>query len=232
MSRRAAEAGFEEFLDETLEAIDEEFSVARTLGGGQVDSGGVAVDRLLEHSEKLQRHVVEPELASYRERLLAQFQVLLDYVESDDPLAAYEDALLEHDIFVDALDPAASERERERVIDDVLASLERLADGIAPIVERPEDDFWAAAEAAYDRANAVDLVEEAFPFTGPLRTREELFAFEVTIDPSEILGTLALALPSFTVDYTDEAARAMTEGERRVIEDTKRKIEARFDDAE
>lgn len=230
MSRRAAEAGFEEFLDATLDAIHEEFSIARTLRGSGTGRGGLAVDRLLKNAGALDRHVVEPELASYRERLLAQFRVLLEYVEGEEPLAAFADDLLAHDVFVGALRPDVDAEEREQVTDDVLASLQRLADGLEPVVRRPEDEFWAAAEAAFDRSTAIDLVEEAFPFTGPLRGRETLFAFEAHIDPSEILGPLALALPSFTVDYTDEAVRAMTTGERRVVDDLRREVERRFDD--
>lgn len=229
MSRRAAEAGFESFLDDTLDAIHAEFSVARALEGTGFGAGGAVVDRLLGHAGALERRIVEPELARFRERLVAQFQVLLDYVEGDDPLAAHEADLLEHDIFVAALDPEVTGRERELVVDDVLASLQRLADGIEPIVDRPEDEFWAAAEAAFDRAEALDLVERAFPFTGPVRGREDLFAFETRVDPSEILGPFALAIPSFTVDYTDEAVRAMTTAEPRVIDALKREIETRFD---
>lgn len=229
MSRRAAEAGFESFLDDTLDAIHDEFSVARALEGKGFGRGGAIVDRLLQHTAALEEHIVEPELASYREQLNAQFAVLLDYVEGDAPLSAYEDELLAHDIFVDALAPGVSERERELVVEDALASLERLADGIAPIVDRPEDDFWTAAEAAFDRGEALALVEEAFPFTGPLRGREELFAFETQVDPSDVLGAFALALPTFTVDYTEEATRSMAAGERRVIDDLKREIETRFD---
>lgn len=229
MSRRAAEAGFESFLDDTLDAIHDEFSVTRALEGKGFGRGGTVVDRLLQDTGALEEHIVEPELASYREQLNAQFEVLLDYVEADAPLSAYEDELLAHDIFVDALAPGVSERERELVVEDALASLQRLADGIAPVVDRPEDDFWTAAEAAFDREEALELVEEAFPFTGPLRGREELFAFETRVDPSDVLGAFALALPTLTVDYTAEAARSMAAGERRVIDDLKREIETRFD---
>lgn len=229
MSRRAAQAGFDSFLNDTLDAIHREFSVARALRGAGFGSGGLVVERLLGHTGALERRIVEPELASYRKRCRAQFEVLLEYVESDEPLSAYEDDLVERDIFVAALDPDVTEGERELVVEDVLESLQRLADGIAPIVRRPEDEFWAAAEAAFDRETALELVEEAFPFTGPLRAHEELFAFEVRIRPSEILGPLALALPAVRVDYTDEAVRAMTKGERQVIDELKAEVEARFD---
>lgn len=230
MSRRAAEAGFESFLDDTLDAIHREFSVAGALQGTGFGAGGAVADRLLEHTGALERHIVEPELAGYREQLVAQFAVLIDYVESDEPLSASESEFLAHDIFVEALAPDVPERKRELVIDDVLESLQRLADGIEPIVERPEDEFWAAAAAAFDRQEGLELIEDAFPFTGPLRGREALYAFEARVEPKEILGPFALAIPSFTVDYTDEAVRAMTKGERRVIDDLKREIEARFED--
>lgn len=49
----------------------------------------MVVDRLRRNAETMERRVVEPELATYRERALAQFDVVLEYVESDAPFEAF-----------------------------------------------------------------------------------------------------------------------------------------------
>jgi len=86
-----------------------------------------------------------------------------------------------------------------------------------------------AAEATLPVAPYSALVEDTFPFTGVLRAFPSAFVFEARIDPEEILGgPFASALPSVSVKYT-EATRAMRRAERRVIEETKREVAARFD---
>lgn len=233
MSRRAAEAGFERFLEPTVAAIRQEFSVERALRGTGLGLGGRVVDRLRTNNDALERRVIDPEFDAYRERSLEQFRVLLDYVESDEPFERFEAELLAQDNYVEALDSSVTQRAQTAVTDDILARLRRLGTGVEPIVRRPEDEFWPAAEAAFDRAEATTLVEEAFAFTEPLRTHRRQFAFEVRIDPKAVIDSpFVSALPSATVDYTDEAVRAMTRAERQVIHELKREIHARFEPAD
>ncbi len=230
MSRRAAEDGFERFLNPTVTAIHREFSIGRALRGTGLGPGGYVLDRLRTNADALERRIVEPEFDAYRERSLKQFRVLLTYAESDRPIESFEERLLAHDSYLYALDPAVTTRQREAVIDDVLTRLQCLGSGIEPIVRRPEDDFWSAAEAAFDREEALELIEEAFPFTGPLRTYRSSFAFEVRIDPNEIIDIpFGRAFPTVTIDYTDEAVRAMSRAERRVLEELKREVRSRFE---
>lgn len=229
MSRRAAEEGFERFLDPTVTAIRREFSVERALRGTGLGAGGRVVDRLRAHGDALERRLVAPEFDAYRERSLEQFRVLLDYVESDEPIAAFEDELLAHDSYVDALDPTVTPRQRTAVTEDVIERLRRLGAGIEPIVRRPEDRFWPAMEAAFARSEAMTLVEEAFPFTGPLRAHRDLLVFEVEIRPDEVIGgPFARTLPSVTIDYTEEAVRAMTRAERQVVHELKGEVRSRI----
>ncbi len=230
MSRRAAEAGVERFVDETVTAVREEFSVERALRGTGLGAGGFLLDRLRENAPALERRVVEPEVADYRERSLEQLRILLDAVERGEPVDAVADELLAVDGYIDALGPTVTPDQRATVADDVLDRLERLGEGIAPIVERPEDEFWAAAEAALDRDAAGRLVEEGFPFTGPLRSHRGLFVFEVRLDPNEVVdGPFLPQLPTARIEYTDEAIRAMSRAERRIVADLRRELRTRFD---
>ena len=229
MTREAAIEGVERFVDRTVDATRREFKVGRALRGTGLGPGGALVDRLRNEADALERRVVEPELDTYRRRSIEQFEVVLAYAESDDPIDAFADELLERDSYLESLDPAITPETRDALVDDLLARLERLGEGIEPIVRRPEDAFWPAVVAAYDRPAAIELVEEGFPFTGPLRDHRDAFAFTVEIDPGSILGgVLANGLPTATIDYTDEAIRAMRRAERQVVHETKDEVKRRF----
>lgn len=230
MTRAAAKAGFETFLDDAVTATRREFSVERALRDTGLGPAGAVVDRLRENADALERRVVEPELAAYRDDALAQFDVVLDYASGDDPIEAYADELVARDGFYDSLADGVSDRTATEVETAIVERSERLGDAVRPIVERPEDAFWPATVATFDRDEATALVEDAFPFTGVLREFPSAFAFEARIDPEEVVGgPFAAALPSVSVDYTDEATRSMRRAERRVIEETKREVTGRFD---
>ncbi|MEZ3163294.1 hypothetical protein ABNG03_00010 [Halorubrum sp. RMP-47] len=230
MTRAAARAGFETFLGDAVSATRREFSVERALRDVGLGPAGAVVDRLRENADALERRVVEPELAAYRDDALAQFDVVLEYASGDDPIDAYADELVARDGFHDALAADAEDRTAAAVEAAIVERSRRLGDGVRPIVERPEEAFWPATTAAFDREAATALVEEAFPFTGVLREFPSAFVFEARIDPEEVVGgPFAAALPSVSVEYTDEATRAMRRAERRIIEETKREVATRFD---
>ncbi|MFT4884147.1 MAG: hypothetical protein ACI8U4_001660 [Natronomonas sp.] len=232
MTRRAAETGFERFTNRTLDATHEEFSVGRALDGTTLGPGGTLVDRLRSNTDLLERHVVEPELDVYRERTIKQFSILLDYVESDDELAAFEEALLTHDNYMDALKPGVSAATRDAVAEATLRRLERLAEGIEPLVASSEDDFWPAVEATVDRTAAVTLIDDAVRFTAPIQEFEGSFVFETGLDPNEILTSRLLpSLPTVTIEYTDEAIRSMTNAEEKIVGELKAEVRTRFDAA-
>ena len=230
MSRRAAERGFETFVDATIRATHDEFSVERALRGTGFGLGGAVIDLLRENAGALERRIVEPELATYRNQSLEQLRVVLDYVESDEPIEAFEAELLEHDGYIDALKPTVTAQQRATVISEVRSRSRALGRGIEPIVDRPEDEFWVAAEAALTSEEAIALVENAFPFTGPLQQHPEWFAFEVRVDPAQLFGgPFARGFPSVEIEYTDEAIRSMRRGEQRIVDELTHEIRRRFD---
>jgi hypothetical protein len=230
MTRAAAKSGFESFLTDAVDATRAEFSVERALRGTGLGVGGAVVDRLRENAEALERSVVEPELAAYREDALRQFDAVLRYASGDEPIEGYADELIASDGFHEALADGVSDRTASAVEAAIVERCRRLGDAVRPIVVRPEDEFWPAVTAAFDRDEATALVEEAFPVTGVLREFPSAFVFEVRIDPGTVLGgPFADALPAASIEYTDEAKRAMRRAERRVIEATKREVGSRFD---
>ena len=231
MSREAAIGGLETFVHETVDATRQEFRVANVLRGTGLGPGAVLIDQLRKNADALERQVVEPELDVYRRRSVEQLRVVVRYTESERPIDAFEAELLEHDGYLDALDPNVSPARRQAVTDDVLARLERLGDGIEPVVRRPEEKFWPAVRAAFDRDEALELVDDVFPFTGPLWRHREAFTFTVEVDPGEVLGgPFAGSLPSASLEYTDEAIRAMRRAEQRVVQQTKTTVETQFVD--
>lgn len=228
MTREAVVEGYERFVGDAIEQTAEEFSMSRALQGGASAPGSKIVDKLMNNSGRVRRKVVEPELETYRERAFDQFIVILAYVESDDPIEAYRDKLLETGAFENDLRDDLPEDRRETVVTYLLDRYEALGAAIEPLIERPEDEFWAAATAALTDEQARELVDEHFRFTKPIQEYPDAFRMTVTIDPSDILGPFAALMSSIRVEYTDEAIRATTTAEEQIINQSHQKIDTHF----
>jgi len=232
VTRDAARAGFERFVEDAITHTAEQFSVSRALRQGVRGPGGKAVDRLLNDSDALWERVVQPELDAYRDEILQQFDVVLDYVESEEPIDAYRRDLLAVDSYAGALRDDITGERRETIHDELVARHRRLGDAVTPIVGAAADDFWTAASTVFDRAAATALVEDHFTFTTPLQERRDAYRMQTAFDPSEVLGGLGSllggGLPRIEVEYTDEALRSMRRAEQRVIAETKRELDRHF----
>ena len=228
VTRRAVEREFErylsQFVDETYAAFDVA-AVLRGSGGG----GGRVASKLLKNSRPLERHVVRPKLRSYQQQILDQLEPVLDYAATDAAFDAYADDVLARDIYWNALRDTVRGDRRDHIRDRLLARQRSFGDDLAPLVAADSDDFWTAVTGAYDRETATDIVGTHFEFSVPLREDRDAFAFELTIDPGEVLGGLARALPTLTVEFTDEALRSMRQAEQQVIPAAKADVDRAYD---
>jgi hypothetical protein len=227
MTRAAVRDGFERFVTDAIEQTGEEFSISAVIGGG-----GGTLDQLLGDSEVLQENIVEPELDQQREATVEQFEVILDWVESEERFEAYSEEILAAGPFAESLRDDLTAEQRETVQSGLLDRHRSLGEAVTELVAAEEEEFWAAARAELDQETATELVEKQFAFTGPLEEHRDAFAMEVTIDPEEILGGLGgmFGGSTFDIEYTDEALRAMAHAERNVIADAKAEVAERFDE--
>ncbi|WP_276273859.1 hypothetical protein [Haloarcula litorea] len=216
MTRTAVERGFETYLSELVDETYAAFDVTAVLKGSR-GGGGRAVNELLKNSRPLDRHVVRPRLREYQRTILRQFDPVLDYAAADDDFEAYADEVLARDLYWDALRPSVRGDRRETIREQLLARQREFGDALAPLVAADSDEFWDAVVEAYDRDRAEALVEDHFVFSTPLREHRDAFSFELEIDPGEVLGGLARALPTLEVEFTDEAIRSMRQAEKRVV---------------
>jgi hypothetical protein len=229
MTRDAVEQGFERYLADLVDETYEAFDVAAVLRGSR-GGGSRAVSKLLKNSRPLERHVVRPKLRAYQRTILRQFEPVLDYAaDTDTGFEAYADEVLARDLYWDSLRPDVDSQRREAIQERLLARQRAFGDALAPLVAAESDDFFEAVVAAYDREAATDLVEEHFVFSTPLREERDAFAFELEIDPGDVLGGLARALPTLEVEFTDEALRSMRRAEQRVLPEAKSDIEAAYE---
>jgi hypothetical protein len=231
VSRDAARAGFEAFVTDAIDYTADAFSVSRALRRGSRGLNGAVLDKLVDQSDALWRHVVEPELDAHRTQIISQFDILLDYVESDENIDAYRDPLLSTDAYVDALRDDLPASRRDAIRDAAVERQRRFGDALEPLVAAPQDDFWPAVTHAYDRDTAETLVANHFAFTGLLRDHRDAFQMSTAFDASDLLGgvgSLLGGLPTVTVDYTDEALRAMERAERKVVADAERELDRRY----
>jgi len=230
VTRAAVEAGFEQFVDDAIRATAEAFAVGNALRGADGPPG--VVDRLLSDSAAVERAVVRPELESYRRDVLAQFDAVLDAVESSEPWATHADRILELDRYRAAMRDSLSPERRATVESALLDRQRELGAAVAPMVAADADEFWPAVREALSAADARAFVDDHFEFTQPLREFPDAFAFATRVDPADVLGgvggLLAGGLPTLRVEFTDEAQRAMTRAEERVAERANREIDRRF----
>lgn len=226
MTRAAVMDGFERFVGDAIEQTAAEFSVSRALGGGD---GGM-IDQFVGNSDALHEKLVEPELEEYEQKTVAQFGVILDWVESDEPISAYREEILRTGALAENIRDDISVEQRADVHDHLIARHQALGEAVRPLVDSPESGFWASARAELAQETAANLIEEHFAFTGPLRENRAAFELKKTVDPQEIVGGLGSLLggSTFDVEFTDEALRAMRHAEREVIVDAKSELDERF----
>lgn len=229
MTREAVVEGYERFLGDAVEQTVEAFSLTRAVQNGVETPGSGLVDKLLKNSERVQQTVVQPELEAFRDRAFEQFDVLLDYAESDEGIEAYREPLTSVGAFETELRDDLSPERREEVLDFMVGRYERFGDALVPLLESDETEFWPAAVAALTADQAHELVEEHFRYTKPLREYPDAFRLVATVDASDVIGPFGLLAGSLTVVYTDEAVRATAAAEDAVIREVKGEIDSRFD---
>jgi hypothetical protein len=229
VTREAVVEGYERFLGDAVEQTVEAFSLTRAVQNGVETPGSGLVDKLLKNSERVQQTVVQPELEAFRDRAFEQFDVLLDYAESDEGIEAYRDPLTSVGAFETELRDDLSPERREEVLDFMVGRYERFGDALVPLLESDETEFWPAAVAALTADQANELVEEHFRYTKPLREYPDAFRLVATVDASDVIGPFGLLAGSLTVVYTDEAVRATAAAEDAVIREAKGEIDSRFD---
>ena len=229
MTREAVVQGYERFVGDAIEQTAEEFSLTRAVQSGAEAPGGSVVDKLLKNSGRIQRKVVQPELEVYRDRAFDQFEVLLEYAESDDDIDAYRKQLIEAGAFENELREDLPAERREEVLDFMVGRYERFGEALVPLLDSPETRFWNAVVAELTADESRNLVEEHFRYTKPLREYPDAFRLVAIINGTDVFGPFGLAFGSLDVVYTEEAIRATAVAEETVIEEAKAEIATRFD---
>jgi hypothetical protein len=231
MTRNAVEDGFDQYLSKLVTETYNAFDVAAVLRGSR-SGGSRAVSKLLKNSKPVERHVVRPKLREYQRTLLRQFEPVLDYAEDGDAgFDAYADSVLSRDLYWNSIRSGISDDRRETIRSELLDRQRAFGDDLAPLIAAESDSFWGAVAESYDREQAISLVESHFVFSGPLESHVDAFVFELEIDPGDILGGLARALPTLTVEFTDEALRAMQLAEQEVVPEAKSDLEDAYESA-
>jgi hypothetical protein len=229
VTREAVVQGYERFVSDAIERTVKQFSLTRALQNGVEAPGGGVVDKLLKNSGRVRRKVVQPELEMYRDRAFEQFDVLLEYVESDEEIEAYREDLVAVGAFENELREDLPDERREEVLGFMLGRYERFGEALVPLLDSPETEFWDAAAATLTADEARELVEEHFRYTKPLREYPDAFRLVAMINGTDVFGPFGLLAGSIKVVYTEEAIRATAVAEDAVIQNAKRDIDERFD---
>lgn len=227
MTRAAAREGMEYYLGRLVKHAYESFDVGAALRGTTA-LGGSILGALLDRSDTLETRVVEPELQRYRRKAMNQFESILDYAVTDEPIDVHRDRLLAADQYMAAMKDDLPQERRETIEDALLERAVTIGDAVEPIVAAPETDFWDAVMHAYEEQEAREAVRRSVSFTGPLKRYPDAFTFAVTIDPADIIGPLGVGAPSFSVEYTDEATRCLSSAESAIRQEVDRDVARRY----
>lgn len=230
MTRKAVIQGFEEFISEAIAETMAEFSVSRALRHGVHGPGSRVVDQLVAQTPTIQQEVVQPELRSYREQTCDQFGVILDYAESSEPIDAYRHELLDAGAFASKIRTDISATKQQAARDALIDQHERLGDAVVPLIESAEPTFWDAVRETLTVSESKELVETHFAFSQPIREHRTAFRLATTLDLSALLGGLGLlpGTPTVSVEYTDEALRALRHAEQQVAHKANAEITKRL----
>ena len=129
----------------------------------------------------------------------------LDYAEEEalggGSFGKYEDEILNSD----GLYACYEGGDVEGFADALVRRYRRVGEGLAPLVASPEDGFWDAAEDVYGREEAIETVDR-------------LMGYATTVEPYAEEVSLSASVGPWTVDFTDEALRALHETEDDVRE--------------
>jgi hypothetical protein len=224
MTRQAVLDGFERFVSDAIEQTAAEFSISRALGGVGL------IDRVVGDSETFHERFVAPELAGYETDTIAQFEVVLDWVESEEPFDTFRDQILATGPVTDSIRGDLSQERRAEVHDRLLDHHRALGAAVEPLVASPESDFWGCVQTELDQDTATQLVETRFAFTDPLLAHRDAFAMTKTVAVADYAGGFGRLFggDAIEIDFTDEAFRAMRHAERSVVADAKTAVAEQF----
>ncbi len=224
MTREAALSGFRAMIDAGLAFVNAEFRIEHAVS--EADEQHV-VDFVRTHEQTIERLVVAPAFVTYKRSALTQFEHVIDCIEADEPLSDHRRTLIAADPLLPAID--SESEDRLNAVGSIWSRIQWIQIAFEPIVTSESNDFWPALTTVFDRRSAEDRLLPALAFAAP--AREHPGAFQFTIELGAVDDQYVPAsLHSGSLEYTDEAIRALTRGERRLDSLIRRQLDERFTD--
>lgn len=216
MGKEAVKQQFHVFTDRIIEGALEEFEPLRVVDMNRLP-GNSAVKTAL-------TPVIRSELDDFRRQIEAQFDVVMAYAEAElnggASRSEFGGPFLRNDLFLENYEASGREDELKR---ELLERLEMMGSDMAPLIAADADDFWAAAQTAYDADEASDMMMKHFAYTDTFRDYQEGLEFTVSV------GTRPL---DAEVEYTDEAVRVLEASEAALRRDIRETVAERWPDGD
>ncbi|MDZ7687977.1 MAG: hypothetical protein U5J64_04495 [Halobacteriales archaeon] len=203
-SKTAVVGQFEVFMERIMDDALDEFEPFRVVNM----NGMPGNDRV----KKALSPVIRDELGRIRRSVEAQFDVVMEYIETGDAEGCRRD-FLRNDVFYNSFD--GDQSTRRRLGGDLTERMTRMGDDMAPLVETGENEFWDAVVAAYDEEEAREMLPRHFAYTETLKGYRGDLRLTVRVG-GRLLGT--------EVEYTDEAMRVLDAAETKLREDLRDEV--------
>lgn len=203
-------AGFRAMIDAGIAFVRAEFRLDHAVSEvGEAD----LVELVRAHEGAIERHVITPAFAAHKRGAVDQFEHVLACIEAEEPLVERRRAILAADPLVPAIDADATDR--RDAVGSIWSRMQALRTAFEPVVWSDRDDFWAAFTTVYDRDTAEERLLPALAFADPVHRHPTAFRFRTELGESEETDVPGL-LSGISIDYTDEAIRALSRGDRRL----------------
>lgn len=150
------------------------------------------------------RDDIRQEMATVKARFQDQMEVAVDYsLAGNGSFDEHRDEFLEVDVFYNSYEGNGETDQAFR--DDLADYFRETSEGIKPLVDSEEDEYWDAMVECYTKEEASDMLDAHFSRADIIEKYKDDMVMEMELDTG---------LPIEKMEYTDEAVRVFGVGEQ------------------
>ncbi len=166
------------------------------------------------------RDDIRQEMATVKARFQDQMGLAVDYsVAGNGSFESHRDEFIDVDVFYNTFRGNGERKEAFR--EDLTEYFERTSEGIKPLVESPEEEYWDAMVACYTKDEARDYLDAHFSRADIIERYKDDMVMEMELDTG---------LPIESMEYTDEAVRVFSVGEAEMRDRVHKQLDKVYDD--
>ncbi len=166
------------------------------------------------------RDDIRQEMATVKARFQDQMGVAVDYsLAGNGSFDEHKAEFLDVDVFYNSYEGNGETEQAFR--DDLAEYFRETSEGIRPLVESDEDEYWDAMVDSYTKEEAAEMLNAHFSRVDIVEKYKDDMVMEMELDTG---------LPIEKMEYTDEAIRIFGLGEKAMRERVQKQLDKVYDD--